>query len=406
MATGTNRLAKNFGTTFVISGATTQGTYFLLAALAVLKTEDPKAVAFQLIAQALPALVLLVLIKKAGDRWNFRTLLIWLLLGQAAVEIIFSIATFILGYQLPAALIASLLLGITTNAQAPGRRSILADLQPEETRRKNMSLLTTYSNIGRLVAPAIASFLMGSNFWPVWFILDAAFCVLSAILVRQALKITGRSAAADSSTEHDSRPRAYSKPVVIFMISFFLLCTFGFNIQVIAPMAGRDLLHDAAAYAGIIVSAHTFGSILGAFVVTRTHEWLRGTYIVGILVLGSSFFLMTPWSAPVPLLIFVAIGGFGRGLALTASSVMTSTWGGNSDFREKLMAFTAVVFTGSNLLSGPIVATTNYFGGAILTLIVCGIGTLLAIIGLAMGKDWEAKSSLPAENESTKEKTE
>lgn len=388
----TRRLGRLYISSFVLAGGTTQGTYVILAAWSVLRAGSASAIAWQLIAQAVPATVLVVLIRNAGNRWNFRSLLGWVLVLQAVTDLAFAAESLVVGYRLPAALAATLLLGVTTNIQTPGRRSFIADLYRPDARRKVLSWATAYSNVARLAAPLAVGAILGTPWWPLWFVLDAACCLVSAIYTGRVRRSVHRRPATGSAvpTKTVSAGPRFGRPAILFLAADLTLCTFGFNIQILASILARTAFpHDATSYVGIIVSAHTLGSIAGAFVVTRTHRWLKGTFIAGAFMLGVGFCALALPASTLAVLLVVAVAGIGRGLALTASSVMTSTWGDDHRFQEKLTASTSVTFSGSNVISGPLIAVSVALGGAGAAVAVCGLGTVgAAVLAIVGGRGW------------------
>lgn len=378
------------------NGATTQGVFFLLAGLAVLRAEDPLAVGMQLAAQSLPALALLILVRSATSRFNFRSALVVSLWLQAASAVAFGVASMIFGYQLLGALIMSVIYATASTVQAPGRRTVMADLYSEDERRRAMSRITAYSNGARLVAPAAAGLALATGYWQAWFILDAFICVTAAVLSSKAIRILNNAQTENQGNENDSRQvlSFKTRSVRAFLISFMVVCVFGFNIQVIAPLAARDLLKGAEEYAGLIVSSHTLGSLLGAVLVARADRYLRACYAGGstLLGLGLIAFLIPNNAMETTILVCSLVAGVGRGLTLTASSTMSSTWGTSTVFRERLIALTSIIFTASNLASAGIITVTLALGGSSMTLWVCGAGSVAAgLCALMMSSKWDSE---------------
>lgn len=379
------------------NGATTQAVFFLLAGLAVLRAEDPQAVGLQLAAQSLPALALLLLVRSAASKFNFRSALVLSLWLQAASAIIFGITSLVFGYNLVSALIMSLVYATASTVQAPERRTVMADLYPEEVRRRAISSITAYSNGARLVAPAAAGFALATGYWQVWFILDAVVCVVAALLSSRAIKLLNISQKENLGKEGETgwSPTLNTRSVRAFLVAFAAVCVFGFNIQVIAPLAARDLLNGAEEYAGLIVSSHTLGSLLGAVLVARADRHLRGCYAGGSVLLGLGLiaFVIPSNAMETMILVCSLIAGVGRGLTLTASSTMASTWGESTVFRERLIALTSIIFTASNLVSAGIISMSLALGSSTLTLWVCGAGSVAAgLCAMMMRSKWDSEN--------------
>lgn len=379
----------------VANGATAQGVFFLLAGLAVLRSQEPVAIGFQLAAQSLPALIVLVLMRASSSRLSFRTALLFSLWLQAGSALLFAIASMFIGYNVQAAIFMSLLYAGGSTIQAPGRRTIIADLYEEQHRRRALASISAYSNGARLLAPAMAGLVLSTNYWPWWFVFDALATAASAWALskaRRALEISADPATAKHSPDGKLTIRLSSRSTAAFLLSFGIVCVFGFNIQVLAPLITRDTLQASATLTGFIVSIHTLGSLLGAVLVSRADRHLRISYIAGAALLGLGL-----CAVPFPLVqvqgvVFLAvfIAGIGRGLVLTASTTMTATWGDSNDFREKLIALTSVIFTASNLLSATAVAVVLSIGDSSTLIWVFGIGTMLAAaVASLMPKTWD-----------------
>ncbi|MHC6176667.1 MFS transporter [Glutamicibacter sp. X7] len=381
----------------IANGATTQGVFFLLAALAVLRAEDPLAVGLQLTAQSFPALVLLLLIRSSKSRFNFRSALVASLWLQGASAISFGVISLLVGYNFNVALVVSLIYATASTVQTPGRRTITADLHPERQRRRAMSLITAYSNGARLAAPLLAGLALASGLWQVWLIIDGVVCLAAAALSTRAIKVLRvlHPQALDTGGEADQIQILGNRNVRMFLVAFSFVCAFGFNIQVIAPLAARDLLDGVEGYAGLIVSAHTLGSLLGAMVVARAEFYLRSCYAGGSVLLGLGLiaFLFPSSLTEATILVSSFVAGVGRGLALTSSSTMATTWGQSSGFRERLIALTSVIFTASNLVSAGIISFTLSLGGSTLTILVCGAGSVVAgAIAFFIAPVWDARN--------------
>ena len=395
----TSTFRSTYWITLVLNGGTSQGVFFILAGLAVIQAQDPFSIGLQLMAQSLPSLALLVLIRTASTRLNFRSALVWSLSLQGVTALTFAIFSVLFGYSLTAALIISAAYGLTSSVQTPGRRTVLADLYEVDSRRKALSRVTAYSNGARLVAPALAGVALALDLWPVWFILDAGLCFFSAWIASKAIraiKTKSDNALPTDSQPIDMEPSLRARPVIIFLTAYLILCVFGFNIQVLAQITARDVLNNVTSYAGIIVSAHTAGSLVGAILVVRGDKFLRLLYGIGSIGLGLGFigFLAQLGSSPISTFVAAFLAGIGRGLALTASSTMTATWSESSIFRERLIALTSIIFTASNIVSAVVIALCLLIGGATLTIIVCGLGSIVAgVLIFTISKDWETLSS-------------
>ncbi|MGO1736368.1 MAG: MFS transporter [Leucobacter sp.] len=392
-------MRRGYWVTLVLNGATTQGVFFLLAALAVLEAGDPLAVATQLLSQSVPALALLLLIRYSSSRFNFRSVFSRSLLLQGTASLAFAVCAWLFDYQLHTALILSFLLSLSSSLQPPGRRSVLADLYHDaEKRRATLAMITTYGNAARLAAPLLAGLLLAVGAWQWWFVLDAAACLVSALVARRALTYVQRLPSAPSRAPASGLPRLRSRTVVFFLAAYLSLCIFGLNIQVLAPLIARDLLEEGEAFVGLIVAAHSLGGLLGSFVVARASHALRTLYGIGMLLLGAGLLaLLIPVGVGFEHALVVALAvlsGVGRGLSLTASSVMTSTWGSDSDFRERLIALTSLAFTASNVVSAGVIGLGMVMGGAFGALAICGVATMLAAApALLMSRRWDPSSS-------------
>lgn len=378
------------------NGTTTQGVFFLLAGLAVLRSQAPLAIGFQLAAQSLPALIVLLLRRTAKPRFSFRTALLMSLWLQAVSALLFAVVSMLIGYNVRTAVVMSLIYAAGSTIQAPGRRTIIADIFDEQRRRRALAGISAYSNGARLLAPAVAGLMLATNFWQWWFVLDAVTTGASALALakaRRALEKAPNAVGAQHSPPKETMLKMTSRNTVTFLVAFGIICVFGFNIQVLAPLIARDVLHSSATLTGVVVSIHTLGSLFGAALVARADRYLRGSYILRAAILGAGLLAVSiPWiQAEIIVFITVFIAGIGRGLVLTTSSTMTATWGDSNQFREDLIALTSVIFTASNLLSAAVIAVVLLFGSSSTLIWVCGLGTLLAAaVALLIPRTWDS----------------
>ena len=363
-----------FVVTYVVSTGTANGVFFLTAALSIVESDDFVGLALQGLAQATPALALAALIGTLRRRLSFRALLPGLMWVEAITCAAFGMYSLFYGYSLPFALVLGFVVGITSNAQAPGRQSLMADLVDRETRRRALSSISTAGNVSRLVAPALAGFALAANIWWGWFLLHAAVLVVAGFAATSAVRAVG--AAPPARLDAASNTRRVSMLRII--VPFGILCTFGFNIQILAPVITEVKLADLLALTGIVVTVHALGTVVGTFLVGRLNASLALVFGVGSAILGVGLAAIPFLNEAIVILLVVFGAGIGRGAALNASSVMSTTFTEDVSAREHLVAFIAITFSGSNVVSFPLVAFLLTVGGLPLAMVACGVGCVVA----------------------------
>ena len=112
-----------------------------------------------------------------ADRVGRRATLVASMIGTAAAFMLFASAR-----TLPTIAVASVLAGLVIDAYRPAVAAMVADLVPPEHRPRAFALLYWAINLGVAIAGVAGGFLATRSYW-LLFVLDAATCVVFAVLI-------------------------------------------------------------------------------------------------------------------------------------------------------------------------------------------------------------------------------
>ncbi|GAB3206049.1 MFS transporter [Marinactinospora thermotolerans] len=365
------------------------GCLFLLTTLSVAEGDGYVGLGVQAFSQALPALALVFVFRAVAGRAGLPALVVPMLAAQAAVDAAFVAGYLTFGYHLPAAALTGLLLAVAIAAQGPGWKSLFSDLIPREDFRERYAGISSLNNVFRLVSPALAGAALSLGGGWIWFAADALLCVVAAVVVarvRRAVRTAPGERTERSAADAAPVPRPARWP---FLLPFALICVFGFNIQLFAPVLATGVLGLDAGYAGILMASHTLGAILGSYLSGRVRLGTSALFGGAGLALGALTLLLplpdTLWLA----LSLLVVVGAARGAALTTSSVIPVLASSRQEARDDLFARSAVFFAGSNVVSAPLVALLLEHGPPATAFYACGAGCMAAgLLWLVVGPRW------------------
>lgn len=242
------------------------------------------------------------------DRQDKRRLVMATQFFQALLAGALSVVTLLDLVNLEQILVMAFLLGVVTTFDVPARQALVAQLVPRADLVNAFSLASTVMNLGRLVGPAAAGWLIALAGVGAAFAVNAVSFLavligLACIRSRPAHEPTPVDAP-DPGVRAGLRYVWASPDLRADVVLMTLLATLGQNFRVVLPLLALVTLHGDARTLGYLMSAMGLGAVGGALLSAS----VRGVNLTGLLLAAVGFGLASLASAATTSLPFVLAG--------------------------------------------------------------------------------------------------
>jgi len=334
------------------------------------------------LAQFLPSLLLALLVGQVADRFDRRRVLAWCLAGQMVVGLMLVAGT--LGGWLgrDAILLASLLLGAAKAFQVPSQQALGPLLVPTAALPRALALSSAGSQFAIIVGPAFGGFLYVAGAATVYLV----SCVLLVAAIWQVLAIhdmqkPGARETPSLKTLFAGIGFIWRRKEILGAISLDLFAVLLGGATALLPIYARDILHVGPWGLGLLRSAPAVGALTMSLYLTR-HTIERqvgrvmlgsvGLYGVATLVFGLST------SFPLSMAMLVLTGAFDMvSVVVRQSLVQLDT---PDEMRGRVSAVNSIFIGASNQLGEFESGTTAGWFGAVPSVLIGGIGTILVVV--------------------------
>lgn len=277
------------------------------------------------LAQALPMILLSLYGGAIADRVQKKHII---QAGQAASAVVaLGIAVALTtGYLSPEhagswwLLIASAVLQGTIMAlMMPARQAIIPEIVGEGQVMNAVALNSLGMNTLRLVAPAVAGFLIDTfDFASVFYAMTGLY--VGAVVFTGFIPSTGTTSLGGSGALGDIKEGLkyiWCKPTVLLILVFVLVAILlSMPYVLMMPIFADDILKVGATGMGVLMSVSAVGALIGSLVVASLPDRRRGAMLlVSTLVLGVGlvgFSLSRSWPLSLGLMVIVGLGQTGR----------------------------------------------------------------------------------------------
>ncbi len=339
-----------------------------------------------------PLLVLAPFGGAIADRWPRRNVLV---VTQAASGLL-ALALFALTVadivRIWQVFVLALLLGIVNSVDTPTRQAFVGEMIPPENLLNAVSLNSAQFNASRIAGPGIAGAMIALLGMPVLFLLNAIsfVAVIAGLLLMRPAELMPmpRSVASGHGM---ARLRAMNEGArfvlrtPLLRITFFLIAViaiFGFNFNVLVPLAATQGLHAGPAIFGLLTSALGVGALCGALLLAQrrgapTNQLLVGTALAfGVLETGLAF----AHSVALVMVLFAATGFCMSSFSSAANTRVQLE--SPLELRGRVMSVYSMVFIGTtpigNLLISGIAGAAGIGLGFVIAGAPCFLAALLA----------------------------
>ena len=314
------------------------------------------------------------------DRSDKRHVLYWTQSSAGAFALVLGILVATGHAAVWEVFVLSLALGVSNMFDVPARQAFIQEMVGRDLIANAVSLNSSLMNTGRLIGPAIATFILAVWGTAACFFVNAASYVavlLALSLMKKADLTPIRTVQRGKGQLRLGLRYAWNTPVLRrALLSVAVVGTFAFNFTVTLPLLVQRTFNDPqAGHYGLLMGAMGLGAIVGGFVIAY-----RARPSLGLLAtLATCFGVFMTGVALAPNLAVAAIllvptGGFSIAFISTANSTLQLN--STEEMRGRVMALHATAFLGSTPIGAPLIgalvnATNPRVGlgvGAFLTL--------------------------------------
>lgn len=343
-----------------------------------------------------------------ADRYSKRTLLIAAQSFMGIIAVIIGILDMSGVAQVWHVYVLAFLLGVGASVDNPTRHAFVSEMVGAEDLPNAVGLNSASFNLGRVIGPALAGFLIvliGTG--PVFLLNGVSFLAVIFALTRMRRRdLTpapsaprGRGQVREGLRYVRSRPDLRLVLVVVFFVG-----TFGLNFQMTIALMATEVFGKGAGEFGLLGSVMAVGSLTGSLLAAS-----RGRPRLRLLVAAAVAFGVVEIAAglmPTYLLFMVSLVPVGV-CALTFITSANSTVQLATDpvMRGRVSALYMVVFFGGTPLGAPVVGAVaetfgprwSLIGGGLISV----VATLIAAAVLARSKGLRIRGTLLGEENRT-----
>ena len=339
---------------------------------------------------ALQFLLVLVLGPWGGlmaDRFSKRRLLQVCALGAA------SCATALAALALSGALeawhvyVIALVLGLVTVLDQPARQVFINELVGPTYLRNAISVNSTTFQLGALIGPAIAGWLLTAVGGGWAFAVNAAACLLTATMLsalrREELVVAPPTPKAKGMLR-EAFGYAWRKPTIRWpWVMGGVVAVFAMSLPVLlAAYAGHVFSVGPGGY-GLLNTMVAVGAVFGAIASARRVRLRLRTVLLGAGLYGGML-AAAAYAPTLPLFsVLVAASGFCALMFFTSANQLVQT-SANVGIRGRVMSLYTMVLIGGQAFGGPMIGSLAEHGGAHLAMLVAGGVPALAAAVLAL----------------------
>ena len=239
--------------------------------------------------QFLPMLLLAPYAGTLADRYSKRKVLMATQAFMASVGVVLGVLDITGVVQVWHVYLLALLLGIGAACDGPARQSFVIEMVGREDLTNAVGLNSASFNLGRVVGPAVAGFLIvlvGTG--PVFLINAASFgAVIFALAKMRPAELMpmpraprGRGQLLEGIRYVRGRPDLMMVMAVVFFVG-----TFGLNFQMNSALMATEVFHKGAGEYGVLGTVVAIGSLSGALLAAR-----RGRPRLRLIVVSAVLF--------------------------------------------------------------------------------------------------------------------
>jgi len=305
--------------------------------------------------QFLPVTLFSLWAGPVADRFPKRRILIYTQSAFAVLATVLATLTWTGTVRYWHVLILATLLGLVNTLDVPTRQSFFIELVGKEDLPNAIALNSTVFNLGRILGPAVAGFLIGLiGIAPCFYLNAISFLAIVANLMMinlPAREITQPKFGMFKTVLIDAREglkyigkiKRIREPLILLAF----ISTFVMNFNIVVPVFAQQELNQNAAGYGLMMTSMGIGSFLASLtLVARCRQIPKQRYLIGAAFLTSSFLILLAlgknYNIACLTMLFI---GF-NSVAFTTLSNTTVQLHSSDEMRGRVMSVYMLVFGG------------------------------------------------------------
>lgn len=289
-------------------------------------TNSPLQIGLLALARGLPQLILVLVGGVLADAVDRRRLLLVTQITQFAV--VFSLVGFTATGQISPAIlyISSILQAFASAFDMPARQALVPNLVPRQDLTSAIALTSIQRTLGSIAGPSIAGVVLAAA-GAEWCYAVGSFSSLVMwgvlLIIRSTQTARGGRRAFNLAALGEGWTFVWTHPILLALMVLDFNATFFGNQRALFPVYARDVLFVGPQGLGMLSSAVSVGSLLGAALVHRLprRDWAGWWVMIGMTFFGLStciFALSTNFWLSVIMLA-------GTGLGNSTASILRNT---------------------------------------------------------------------------------
>lgn len=244
-------------------------------------------------------------------------------------------------------MVAAVLQGLTMGLMLPSRQAIIREIVSEKQLMNAVALSTLGMNSLRLLAPAMAGFLIDAfDFQAIYYSMTGLY--LMAVVFISFMPHTGTITIHGGSVLADIKKGIRyirHEPTILLLLVFTLFVVIlSMPYMLLMPIFTDKILKVGATGMGILISVSGIGAIVGSLILASLPNKKRGLILlVSSLILGLAlafFSFSHSWYLSLGLIIFVGLGQTGR---MTLSNTLLQYYV-EDEYRGRVMSIYLMEF--------------------------------------------------------------
>jgi predicted MFS family arabinose efflux permease len=378
------------------------GTWMQITAQGWLVWELTKSEAALGIVSMLGTLPLLLFGLFAGvwvDRLDRRKILIGSQTAAMLLAFVLAVLVFTGTVQLWHVYVLSFLLGCVTAIDFPAQQAFIGDLSGMSEVRKAVVVNAMILQVGRMLGPALAGFVVNSIGIAVAFLLNGLsfLAVIGSLIIVRAKQVRSSRGGSQLGAVIDGLRFIRSQPRVQDIILFSVLVVFfGITLLSFFPALAADVLHGDAQTLGLLLASSGAGALIGATIVAPLAQAARRTgLMMGAGVMWAGFWwLLVSQSRSVPLsMLLIFLGAWGVPAVLTTANGLLQVMAPPL-MRGRLLAAYIIVSFGIQPISAFVIGLVANAIGIATAMLLSGIALIVGALAMLFFRSglraWEA----------------
>ena len=215
--------------------------------------------------------------------------------------------------------VASLFQGTIMGLMMPSRQAILPEIVGEEQLMNAVSLNTLGTNTLRLVAPALAGFLIDAfDFEAIYFTMTGLYLIAVVFILflplTSTMSVRGRGALAD--IKEGLKYVRHETTIALILIFTLFAVVLSMPYTILMPIFTEDILKVGGTGMGVLLSVSGAGAMVGSIILASLPNKKRGLLLLASCIVMSlalaGFSLSTSWTLSLGIIVFVGLGQTGR----------------------------------------------------------------------------------------------